>query len=77
MNCRTTQLLDWLLYEGPVTTYRLYCFSELTGRVTAAEEIEADSDEEAIAVVRSRGMPVKCELWHRDRLVTVLDPHKL
>lgn len=59
-----------------MTTYRLYCFSELTGRVTAAEEVEADSDEAAIAVVRARKMPVKCELWHRDRLVAELDPHE-
>jgi hypothetical protein len=76
MNCRTIALLEWLLCEEPVTTYRLYCFSELTGRVTAAEEIEADSDEEALAQVRSRKMPVKCELWHRDRLVAELDPHE-
>lgn len=71
----TTDLLELLSCEEPVTTYRLYCFSELTGRVTAAEEVEAESDEEAIAVARSRKMPVKCELWHRDRLVAELDPH--
>jgi len=75
MNCRTIELLEWLSCEEPVTTYRLYCFSELTGRVTAAEEIHADSDEEALATVRARKMPVKCELWHRDRLVAELDPH--
>lgn len=73
----TTDLLELLSCEEPVTTYRLYCFSELTGRVTAAEEIEADSDDAAIAVLRSREMPVKCELWHRDRLVSVLDPHDI
>ena len=77
MTCRTSELLEWLLYEGPLTTYRLYCFSDLTGRVTAAEEIEANSDEEAIAAVRAREMPVKCELWHRDRLVAELDPHDI
>lgn len=71
----TTDLLELFSCEEPVTTYRLYCFSELTGRVTASEEVEADSDEEAIASVRARKMPVKCELWHRDRLVAELDPH--
>jgi hypothetical protein len=76
MNYRTIEPLEWLLHEESVTTYRLYCFSELTGRVTAAEEIEADSDEEALALVRARKMPVKCELWHRDRLVAELDPHE-
>ena len=60
--------------EESVATYRLYCFSDLTGRVTAAEEIEAPSDEEAIVASRALGMTVKCELWHRDRLMAVLEP---
>ena len=77
MICRTIEFLEWLSSEEPVTTYRLYCFSELTGRVTKAEEFEANSDEEAIAAVGARKIPVKCELWHRDRLVAELDPRDI
>ena len=74
MTCHTIELLEWLSCEEPVTTYRLYCFSDLTARVTKAEELEAESDEKAIAAVRGRKLRVRCELWHRDRLVEEFNP---
>jgi hypothetical protein len=39
-------------------------------------EIAAADDEEAVASARAMKLPVKCELWERDRLVTTLPPQK-
>jgi hypothetical protein len=49
--------------------YRLYCLDG-ANRITRAERISANSDEEAVAAARAMKLPMKCELWLRDRLVT-------
>jgi hypothetical protein len=55
--------------------YRLYCLDG-ANKITRAEEINAKSDEDAIMIARSRKMPVKCELWYRDRLVARIAAHR-
>ena len=53
--------------------YRLYCLDG-TGRISFAEEIDAASDEEAIA--RAREMKpdaLVCEVWDGHRLVASVD----
>jgi hypothetical protein len=51
-----------------MSKFRLYCLDG-ANKITRAEEIDAKSDEQAIEIVRSKKLPVKCELWSRDRLV--------
>ena len=49
--------------------YRLYCLDG-DGRISLAEWIQADSDEQAIAKARDMKLdPVDCEIWRKDRLV--------
>ncbi len=48
--------------------YRLYCLDG-ANRITRAEQIVAPNDEQAIEAARMMELPVKCELWQRDRLV--------
>jgi len=49
--------------------YRLYCLDGV-GRISAAGEvIEAESDDEAIEIVRSKMLHLSCELWQGTRLV--------
>lgn len=48
--------------------YRLYRLDG-ANRITRAEQIVATNDEQAINAARSMKLPVKCELWQRDRLV--------
>jgi hypothetical protein len=55
--------------------YRLYCLDG-ANKITRAHEINAKSDEDAIMIARSKKMPVKCELWHRDRLVARIAAHR-
>lgn len=57
--------------------YRLYCLDG-AGRIRLADWITADTDEAAIEKVRSqyRGA-VKCEIWHRQRLVKALNAQDL
>lgn len=42
--------------------YHLYCLDE-RGQVRIDEWFDADSDEDAIALVRSMKRPFDCELW--------------
>jgi len=57
--------------------YRLYCLDG-AGRISLADWIEADSDEEAIAAAhRLEHGAAKCEVWQRDRLVATLDAQDL
>jgi hypothetical protein len=55
--------------------YRLYCLSE-HGKFTKSHELEAGSDSEAIERARAMKLPVKCELWSRQRLIAELPPHR-
>ena len=57
-----------------MTEYRLYCLDG-ANRITRAEGIRAASDDEAIEAARSMKLPVKCELWQRDRLVARIAAH--
>jgi len=55
--------------------YRLYCLNGV-GKFTKAHDIAAKNDDEALALARQMKLPVKCELWERDRMVATLDAHK-
>jgi hypothetical protein len=58
-----------------MTEYRLYCLNE-AGRFAKANEIDADSDEDALKQARELKLAVGCELWERDRMVAKLEPHR-
>ena len=52
--------------------YRMYCLDGV-GSISFAEEIEASSDEEAIAKAREmKPNFLKYEIWHGSRLVSSL-----
>jgi hypothetical protein len=57
--------------------YRLYCLDG-AGRISLADWIEAETDEEAIETARNmqRGAR-KCEVWQRRRLVKTLNAQDL
>jgi hypothetical protein len=57
-----------------MTEYRLYCLDG-ANRITRAEGIRAESDEGAIEAAQAMKLPVKCELWQRDRLVARIPAH--
>ena len=48
--------------------YRLYCLGG-DGKITAADWIDAESDESAIAIARDMKKSVDCEIWKGNRLV--------
>jgi len=52
--------------------YRFYC--RHNGAIFHRSEIAADTDEQAIAFVRDKRLPLVCELWERDRLVATIGP---
>jgi hypothetical protein len=53
--------------------YRVYCLDG-TGRIELAEWIEAADDEEAVRKAHDMNLhALKCEIWHEERLVAVLD----
>jgi hypothetical protein len=55
-----------------VAHYRMYCLDGM-GSISLAEEITADSDEEAISMaLEKRPDALKCEIWEGKRLVTSL-----
>jgi len=52
-----------------MASYRLYCLDG-TGRISLADWIEADSDEDAIVKARAvKDAAGKCEIWLQNRLV--------
>jgi hypothetical protein len=52
--------------------YRLYCLDG-DGRISLAEWIQADSDEEAIGRARElHSRVLECEIWRNDRLVATI-----
>ena len=55
--------------------YRLYCLND-RGGFSKSHEIEAEDDSEALAKAREMKLPVRCELWSRNRLVAKLPAHK-
>jgi hypothetical protein len=56
--------------------YRLYSLDG-DGRISLADWIQADSDEEAIAVARQmRPGALECEVWLKNRLVATMGSAK-
>lgn len=55
-----------------VTTYRLFCM-DWFGKFIGVQTIEAASDEEAVEVARELDLGIKCEVWHRRRLVARIE----
>ena len=53
--------------------YRLYCLDG-AGKITRAEVIDAENDDDAVMIARAARKPVHCELWQRDRLVARIEP---
>ena len=49
--------------------YRLYVLGGAGNKITGAEWIAADTDEQAVAFARTKRISVRCELWDRNRLV--------
>jgi len=56
--------------------YRVYSLDG-SGRYLSTEWIDADSDESAIAAVRSSKPGSKCEIWDGQRMVTKIEPTRL
>jgi hypothetical protein len=63
-----------LIYSdgGVVSDYRLYCLG-IEGRIVSADWLDAQSDEEAMIVARSKPRLLECEVWHRDGFVGKVD----
>jgi hypothetical protein len=67
-------VLETIVFEEhSMAGYRLYCLNG-DRRISLAEEIDAASDEEAIARARElRPDALKWEIWDDHRLVATLD----
>lgn len=60
-----------------MSNYRLYCLDG-AGKINFAENLTADSDEQAIAEARRRKHSMrKCEVWQGSRLVATLTSEDL
>jgi hypothetical protein len=58
-------------------SYRLYCLNG-AGRISLADWIEAETDDDAIAKARRlEHGALKCEVWLGNRLIAKLDSHDL
>ncbi len=57
--------------------YRTYCLDG-SGKIKLADDLDANDDAAAIAMakVQHRG-GIKCEIWHRNRLVATLNAGEL
>ena len=69
-----------MLHNGPiggfsVPSYRLYCLDG-AGKITTAEWLAADDDQDALKQARARKLGVQCEVWDRKRLVGAVPPVK-
>jgi hypothetical protein len=57
--------------------YRLYCL-DTNGKISdSGEVIQASSDDEALAIARSKKLAVHCELWLGNRLVGPVPAHRV
>lgn len=67
-------MLETIAFEElSMAGYRLYCLDGAR-RISLAEEIDAESDEEAITKARElRPDAIKYEIWDDHRLVATLD----
>jgi len=55
--------------------YRVYSVED-GGRISGDRMIEAENDEEAVFAVRSMQRQFYTEVWHRDRRVAKVPPHR-
>lgn len=52
--------------------YRMYSLNEF-GRISYAEDLDADDDQQAVALVRELSPGARiCEVWERRRLVATI-----
>ena len=58
-----------------MSEYRLYYFG-VSNKIEDTDTLDAKSDDEAVVLVRARKLPVRCEIWERDRLVSDVRPHQ-
>lgn len=61
--------------SDPQTIYRVYCFDGHRMSLSG-DEIEAASDEQAIAAASAASFGTKCEIWEGRRLVATLDSER-
>jgi hypothetical protein len=54
--------------------YRIYCLNE-EGGFAKVHEMELPNDAEAMAHARALKHPGVCEVWHRRRLVGIVEAH--
>jgi hypothetical protein len=72
-----SEMLFERAWGKPMPSYRLYCLDG-AGRISLAEWIEAEGDEEAVAAARAMEHGArKCEVWNGDRLVAKLEARDL
>ena len=57
-------------------TYRCYRLDGV-GHLHGAEWFEAESDDDALALMEARHSDARCEIWLSDRLVAKLSPRRL
>ncbi len=58
--------------SDPDNIYRVICF-DADRKIVTSDLIEADSDEQAIAMAEAAGFGTKCEVWQGQRLVAQLE----
>ena len=61
--------------SSPLKTYRVYSY-DAAHQILTHDEIEAASDEEAVAQAEAAGFGSKCEIWEGRRLVAQLDDRR-
>lgn len=55
-----------------MVSYRLYCLDG-AGKITASEWVDANSDDEAVVLARSKKLGLKCELWHGNCFIAKIE----
>jgi len=61
--------------SSPSKTYRIYCY-DAVHKVLTTDEIDAASDEEAVAMARAACPSARAEVWEGHRLVAELDEER-
>ena len=55
--------------------YKVYCLDGQGRLVSAAEIIEAQSDAEVVALMRSQKRAVRCDIWEGERFIATVRAH--
>jgi hypothetical protein len=55
--------------------YKVFCLNGVGKIMSAAERLDATSDEEAMSLLRSQKRLFSCEVWERNRLVGRVPAH--